>query len=104
MVLASSSGFVVKKVVGSRPVTVAKDEALSTLHVGPRHVELDIDVSRTYLAQKVCSVLQGFAPGLVIDLGFVIEGKDGEADDVTMGSKSPMLPEQLLCVARLVRP
>ena len=51
-------GFVVKKVVGSRPVTVAKDEALSTLHVGPRHVELDMDVGATYLAQKVCSVLQ----------------------------------------------
>lgn len=92
-----------KKVVGSRPVTIAKDEVLSTLHVGPRHVELDIDVSRTYLATKVCSVLQGFAPGLVIDIGFIIEGKDGEADDVTMGSEDPMLPEQLLCVARLVR-
>ena len=52
---------------------------------------------------KVCSVLQGFAPGLVIDLGFVLEGKDGEADDVTMGSSGAMLPEQLLGVARLVR-
>ena len=66
-------------------------------------VELDMGVTRTYLAQKVCSALQGFAPGLVIDLGFIIEGKEGEADDVTMGSNRPMLPEQLLCVARLVR-
>lgn len=55
-------GFVVKKVVGSRPVTVAKDEAVSTLHVGPRHVELDMDVGATYLAQKVCSVLQVCVP------------------------------------------
>lgn len=84
-------------------MTVAKDEALSSLHIGPRHVELDVDVAQTYVAQKVCSVLQGFAPGLVIDLGFIIEGTDGEADDVTMGSNGPMLPEQLLCVARLVR-
>ena len=84
-------------------MTVAKDEALSSLHIGPRHVELDVDVAQTYVAQKVCSVLQGFAPGLVIDLGFIIEGTDGEADDVTMGSSGPMLPEQLLCVARLVR-
>jgi hypothetical protein len=104
-----SSGFVVKKVVGSRPVTVAKDEVLSTLHVGKQHIELDMDVSQTYIAQKVCSVLQGFAPGLVIDLGFVLEGRGGEADDVTMagggrdGSAAPMLPERLLCTARLNR-
>lgn len=100
----TEGGYVVKTVVGSRPVTIAKDEALSTLHVGPQHVELDVDVTQTYLAQKVASVLQGFAPGLVIDLGFIIEGKDEEPDDVTMGSNAAMLPEQLLCVARLVRP
>ena len=40
----TEGGFVVKKVVGSRPVTVAKDEVLSTVHVGPNHVELDMDV------------------------------------------------------------
>jgi len=40
----TEGGFVVKKVVGSRPVTVAKDEILSTVHVGTKHVELDMDV------------------------------------------------------------
>jgi hypothetical protein len=49
-------------------------------------------------------VIQGFAPSLVIDLGFVLEGKDGEENDVTMGATTPMLPEQLLCTSRLVRP
>ena len=79
-------GFVVKKVVGTRPVRVAKDAQLSTIHVCPTHVELDIDVSRTYIGQKVCSVLQGFAPSLVVDIGFLVEGGTDGSGAAVSGS------------------
>jgi hypothetical protein len=97
-------GFVVKKVVGSRPALIGKDEALTSFHSGPHYLEVDIDISNSYMASKILSVVQGYAASLVVDLGFVVEGRLGDDDAASgdgHGKGKSELPERLLAALRL---
>eukprot|EP01048_Picozoa_sp_COSAG05_P001491 COSAG05_NODE_50_length_24118_cov_89.534036_7_plen_81_part_00 len=53
--------------------------------------QVDLDISSSYMAGKILSVVQGYAASLVIDLGFVVEGREPNSE----------LPEQLLAGLRL---
>ena len=56
-------------------------------------LEADVDVSSSYVAQKVLGIVKGVAKSLVLDLAFLVEGK---AEDE--------LPERVLGAIRLHRP
>ena len=95
-------GFVVKKVVGSRPALIGKDAQLTKVYSGENYVEVDMDISSNYMAGKILSVCQGAAASLVVDLGFVVEARPC-TDDGDGSQLEGELPERLLCAFRMHR-
>ena len=52
-----------------------------------------MDVSNSYMATKILGMVKGYAKRLIIDLTFIIEGRD-----------MLELPERILCGVRLHKP
>ena len=86
-------GWIVRKSVGEKPAILGK--ALKVAYSAPAAdaLEADVDVSSSYVAQKVLGIVKGVAKSLVLDLAFLVEGKG--ADE---------LPERILGAIRLHRP
>mmetsp|Transcript_262 Transcript_262/g.355 ORF Transcript_262/g.355 Transcript_262/m.355 type:complete len:334 (-) Transcript_262:401-1402(-) len=81
--------FIVKKAVGSKP-TLLGTKVKQRYIRGDNFFELIVDVGSDKIANKVVGLSRGYAENLVVDLGFVLEGK----------SKST-LPEQVMGTVRL---
>ena len=86
-------GWIVRKSVGEKPAILGKALAVSYSQPAPDVLEADVDVSSSYVAQKVLGIVKGVAKKLVLDLAFLLEGK---AEDE--------LPERVLGAIRLHRP
>ncbi|GAX83935.1 hypothetical protein CEUSTIGMA_g11359.t1 [Chlamydomonas eustigma] len=69
-----SGNWIVKNAVGTKPLIVGK--ALKTTYFDTKqYIEVDIDVSADPTASYITGMVRGATSGLVIDLGFVLEGQ-----------------------------
>ena len=86
--------FVVRRAVGSKPAICSRavDQVWQRCHK-LNYLEADMDVSNSYVATKILAVVKGFAKGLIIDLTFIVEGREVSE-----------LPERILCGVRLHKP
>eukprot|EP00559_Dactyliosolen_fragilissimus_P007468 CAMPEP_0184870232 /NCGR_PEP_ID=MMETSP0580-20130426/36883_1 /TAXON_ID=1118495 /ORGANISM="Dactyliosolen fragilissimus" /LENGTH=343 /DNA_ID=CAMNT_0027372211 /DNA_START=124 /DNA_END=1155 /DNA_ORIENTATION=- len=67
--------IIVKKAVGSKPTIIGRKLKQSYIR-NERFFELIIDVSSDNLAKKIVKLAAGYAKSLVVDMAFVLEGKD----------------------------
>ncbi|GFH48678.1 hypothetical protein CTEN210_05154 [Chaetoceros tenuissimus] len=81
--------FVVKKAVGSKPTILGKKVKQHYIR-SDRFLELIVDVGSDKIAKKVVGLSVGYAKTLVVDMGFVLEGKN-----------SSCLPENMMGTVRL---
>jgi hypothetical protein len=80
--------FIVRKLVGSRPVLI---KAIKTkYHTGPGYLEVDADIKSSSMATNMWRGVESACRGLVVDLGFVIEA-----------SAAPCTPHQVVVVDAL---
>mmetsp|Transcript_18362 Transcript_18362/g.23815 ORF Transcript_18362/g.23815 Transcript_18362/m.23815 type:complete len:440 (+) Transcript_18362:230-1549(+) len=82
--------FVVRKAVGSTPAIMGT-KLKQYYSRGDRYFELILDVSSSKIASHVVGLAKGFAKHLIVDMAFVLEGK-----------QSDMLPERVLGCCRLM--
>lgn len=67
--------FIVRKLVGSRPVLI---KAIKTKYYsGPGYLEVDADIVSSSMATNMWRGVESACRGLVVDLGFVIEASAG---------------------------
>mmetsp|Transcript_16692 Transcript_16692/g.23348 ORF Transcript_16692/g.23348 Transcript_16692/m.23348 type:complete len:665 (-) Transcript_16692:265-2259(-) len=76
----------VRNVVGGKPALLGRKITCS-YHRGKDYLEIDVDVSSSYIAQKILDVVEGSCKTLEVDLGFLIEGrKESELPEVLIGA------------------
>lgn len=81
--------YVVKKAVGSKPTLLGKK--LTQKYVrDDRFFEIMVDIGSSSIATKVVKLASGYAKTLVVDMGFLLEGKS-----------SSTLPERIMGTMRL---
>jgi hypothetical protein len=85
-----TGNFVVKKAVGCKPTLLGKKVKQYYIQ-NDRFFELIVDVGSDSIANKVVGLSVGYAKTLVVDMGFLLEGK----------SKAS-LPEVLMGTVRLI--
>ena len=79
-----SGSWVVKQAVGSTPFIVG-NKLNTTFHRGANYLETTIDINTNATAARITSYVAPLLTGMVLHLGFVLEGKSPDH-----------LPEQLL--------
>ena len=67
-----SGNFLVRKVVGDRPVMLGKAVQL-THYVGTSYIETDVDVNSSRVASYICRVALLQAQSNVLDIAFVLQ-------------------------------
>eukprot|EP00470_Lotharella_oceanica_P011491 CAMPEP_0170187720 /NCGR_PEP_ID=MMETSP0040_2-20121228/42434_1 /TAXON_ID=641309 /ORGANISM="Lotharella oceanica, Strain CCMP622" /LENGTH=172 /DNA_ID=CAMNT_0010434823 /DNA_START=189 /DNA_END=710 /DNA_ORIENTATION=+ len=78
--------WIVRKMVGAKPALLGRKITCS-YHKGEDYLEIDVDISSSYVAQKILGVVQGTCKTLQVDLGFLIEGKnERELPEVMIGA------------------
>eukprot|EP00939_MAST-03C_sp_MAST-3C-sp1_P003053 g3053.t1 len=65
----------VRKVVGTKPAILGTKGLGIVYHRTKRYLEMDIDLTKSRVANGIWSVVQQYAESLVIDLAFVIESQ-----------------------------
>lgn len=70
----ADGSWIIKSSVGTTPVITGK-ALKTTYHVTPQYIEIAIDVSANATAAYVTSLVRSATKSLVIDMGFVLEGK-----------------------------
>ncbi|RHY33948.1 hypothetical protein DYB32_001277 [Aphanomyces invadans] len=81
--------FIVKQAVGSTPAVIG-NKLRQPYFKTPTYFELDIDVTSSAVANRVTGLVLGFTKKLIVDMSFLIEGK-----------QSHELPERLFGACRL---
>jgi hypothetical protein len=81
--------YVIKKAVGSKPALLGKKVKTSYI-MNERYFEIIVDVGSDKVAKTIVGLSRGCAESLIVDMGFVLEGKDLKS-----------LPEQLMGAVRL---
>jgi len=84
-----SGNLLVKKAVGSKPTIIGKKLKQSYIR-GERFFEVIVDIGSSVIASKVVRLAKGYAKNIVVDMGFLLEGKDASC-----------LPERMLGTVRL---
>ena len=84
-----SGNWFVRKVVGSKPAILGTKGLGMKYYVTDKYLEIDIDLTKSRIANGIWSVVQQYAESLVVDLAFVIESQH-----------MTELPETLLCSVR----
>lgn len=78
--------FIVKKAVGSKPTILGKRLKQHYIR-NDRFLELIIDVGSNEIAKSVVGLSCGYAKTLVVDMGFLLEGKNrASLPEVMMGT------------------
>jgi len=81
---------VVKRAVGSKPAIMGRKLKQTYVRSGRRFMEVIIDVGSSSVATKIVKLSLSYAKTLVVDMAFVLEGKDGD-----------VLPERIIGSVRL---
>jgi len=84
-----SGNLLVKKAVGSKPTIIGKKLKQSYIR-GERFFEVIVDIGSSVIAAKVVRLAKGYAKNIVVDMGFLLEGKDASC-----------LPERMMGTVRL---
>jgi len=84
-----SGNILVKKAVGSKPTIIGKKLKQSYVR-NDRFFEVIVDIGSSVIASKVVKLAKGYAKNIVVDMGFILEGKS-----VTC------LPERMMGTVRL---
>jgi len=61
---------------GQRPVIMGKGYLQQTHGVGSNYTEVSVDISSSSVAKQIAGSIIGYCKSLVIDEGFVVEGKE----------------------------
>lgn len=69
----ANGSWVIRQSVGVTPVIVGK-ALRTTYHQTSQYLEIDIDISANSTANYITGMVRGATTGLVIDMGFVLEG------------------------------
>ncbi|EFJ41032.1 hypothetical protein VOLCADRAFT_99063 [Volvox carteri f. nagariensis] len=72
----ASGSWMIKQSVGTTPVIIGK-ALKTTYHCTPTYIEVDIDISANSVANYVTGMVRGATTSLEIDIGMVLEGRDG---------------------------
>eukprot|EP00471_Norrisiella_sphaerica_P013362 CAMPEP_0184493522 /NCGR_PEP_ID=MMETSP0113_2-20130426/26207_1 /TAXON_ID=91329 /ORGANISM="Norrisiella sphaerica, Strain BC52" /LENGTH=764 /DNA_ID=CAMNT_0026878813 /DNA_START=332 /DNA_END=2626 /DNA_ORIENTATION=+ len=79
-------GWMVKKMVGAKPALLGR-KISCCYNRGEDYLEIDVDIATSYVAQKILGVVQGYCKSLIVDLGFLIEGREEkELPEVMLGA------------------
>lgn len=85
----AKGNFVVKKAVGTKPALLGTKVKQHYVQA-ERYFELIVDIGSDSIAKNVVGLSRGYAETLVVDMGFLLEGKTPET-----------LPEQIMGTVRL---
>lgn len=77
----ADGSWIIKSSVGTTPVITGK-ALKTTYHITKQYIEIAIDVSANATAAYVTSLVRSATKSLVIDMGFVLEGKINEWADL----------------------
>uniref|UniRef100_A0A7S3YNW0 Protein ENHANCED DISEASE RESISTANCE 2 C-terminal domain-containing protein n=3 Tax=Lotharella globosa TaxID=91324 RepID=A0A7S3YNW0_9EUKA len=84
--IVNVGSWIVKQVVGGKPALLGR-KIECKYHKGTDYLEIDVDISSSYVAQNILSVVSGSCKTLQIDLGFLIEGRcAAELPEVMIGA------------------
>jgi len=81
--------WVVQRAVGTKPLIVGRALKV-TYHSSPKFMEIDIDIGSSTVANNIVRFVLGYVRTLVVDMCFLIEGKDDDE-----------LPERLIGTSRI---
>jgi hypothetical protein len=81
--------FIVRKAVGSKPSILGKKIKQYYIR-GERFFEMIVDIASDSVAQRIVKLVLGYTKTLVVDMMFLLEGKD-----------EVMLPERVFCGIRV---
>eukprot|EP00735_Rhodelphis_limneticus_P008758 TRINITY_DN2243_c0_g2::TRINITY_DN2243_c0_g2_i1::g.6724::m.6724 TRINITY_DN2243_c0_g2::TRINITY_DN2243_c0_g2_i1::g.6724 ORF type:complete len:254 (+),score=16.49,sp/Q8VZF6/EDR2L_ARATH/35.43/4e-35,DUF1336/PF07059.7/2e-48 TRINITY_DN2243_c0_g2_i1:168-929(+) len=88
--LIVDANVIVTRCVGKKPVILGKH--IPTKHfTGNNYVEIDVDITNSFVVRACTSVAKSYASELVIDMGYVLEGNEDEE-----------LPERVLGAIRYI--
>ena len=109
----AEGNFAVRKAVGGKPTLLGRklkqyflsDDSTSSSNHNPRFLEVIIDVSSNAVAHRIVKLALGAAKTLAIDLMFLLEGGNTEADGNKRGEhvdpRQNTLPERMLGGVRM---
>jgi len=69
--------WVVQRAVGTKPLIVGRALKV-TYHSSPKFMEIDIDIGSSTVANNIVRFVLGYVRTLVVDMCFLIEGKDDD--------------------------
>lgn len=81
--------WVVQRAVGTKPLIVGRALKVA-YHASPRFLEIDIDIGSSTVANNIVRFVLGYVRTLVVDMCFLIEGKNDDE-----------LPERLIGTSRI---
>jgi len=84
--------WLVKKVTPSNVPALIGNKLTTTYFKGPNYIEIDVDITSSYTANSIWSVIHKTLASLVIDLAFVIQANE-----------IPELPETVFGTVRISR-
>jgi len=84
-----SGNIIVRKAVGSKPTIIGKKLTQSYVR-DERFLEVMVDIGSSLIASKVVKLAKGYAKNIVVDMGFLLEGKSLSC-----------LPERMMGTVRL---
>ena len=74
---SSQGPWVVQRAVGTKPLIVGRALKV-TYHSSPKFMEIDIDIGSSTVANNIVRFVLGYVRTLVVDMCFLIEGKDDD--------------------------
>jgi len=68
---------VVQRAVGTKPLIVGRALKVA-YHASPKFLEIDIDIGSSTVANNIVRFVLGYVRTLVVDMCFLIEGKNDD--------------------------